>query len=67
MIRQAVIAEMERRGVGQRDLADLTGIAQPNLSRWLSGRASASERTIERVMQALGLEVRRGARRCTQG
>jgi len=44
-----------RAGLSQRQLADLTGIAQPNISAYESGRLTPSPATLARVAKATGV------------
>ena len=44
-----------RAGLSQRQLADLTGIAQPNISAYESGRLTPSPATVARVAKATGV------------
>jgi transcriptional regulator with XRE-family HTH domain len=50
---------MDRQGISQQALADMTGIPRPRLSEWLSGKRprGATEKTINAVFAALGMEV----------
>jgi plasmid maintenance system antidote protein VapI len=61
-IRAAVIAELDRRQMSVSELARLSDVPQPNLSRWLAGDKTITTVTATRVMRALGLEVKRGRR-----
>ncbi len=63
MIRQAVLAELARRNWSQMDLARASGVTQPMLSRWLGGKMSLSLGNAERVLAAMGLELRLKTRR----
>lgn len=56
-IRRAVAREMERRGVTQVELAERSGVAQPNISRYLAG-GEVTTATLGRLMRSLGLVVR---------
>ena len=51
----------DRNGVGlsQQRLADLAGVRQETLSRIETGRHTASERTVDKVMRAIEAERRR--------
>lgn len=47
------IRDLRRRaGLSQRQLAELTGIAQPNISAYESGRLTPNQATVERVRKA---------------
>jgi Helix-turn-helix. len=55
----AVIEDMERRGITRYQLAKQTGISQATLSRIMSRQlAGVSAATIEKLVGALGLEVK---------
>jgi DNA-binding XRE family transcriptional regulator len=56
-----------RKGVGlsQQRLADLAGVRQETLSRLETGKHTASQRTIERIMRAIEAERRTAKRRGT--
>jgi ribosome-binding protein aMBF1 (putative translation factor) len=53
-----VIALRERRGLTQADLAELTGIDQADISRIERGSANPTERTLSRIGDALGADLR---------
>ena len=48
----------ERRGLTQADLAERTGIDQGDISRIERGSANPTERTLARIGDALGAELR---------
>jgi ribosome-binding protein aMBF1 (putative translation factor) len=48
----------ERRGLTQADLANQTGIDQADISRIERGSANPTERTLTRIADALGAELR---------
>jgi ribosome-binding protein aMBF1 (putative translation factor) len=53
------VAELrERRGLTQADLAELTGIDQGDISRIERGSANPTERTLSRIADALGAQLR---------
>lgn len=54
-IRELVRAEMLRRGVSQRALAQLAAMHQPQLSKWLAGKKTITTESATRVMRALGI------------
>lgn len=56
-IAAAVDAERRRRGMTQGELAALSGVRQPKISAWLSGREYARSDTVERILKALGGRV----------
>lgn len=53
-----VIALRERRGLTQAELAERTGIDQADISRIERGSANPTERTLSRIGEALGAELR---------
>jgi predicted transcriptional regulator len=55
----------DRKGVGlsQQQLADLAGIRQETLSRIETGRHTASQRTIDKIMQVIETARRHGKKR----
>lgn len=53
-----VIELRERRGLTQEDLARLTGIDQGDISRFERGASNPTERTLLRIGDALGAELR---------
>jgi len=48
----------ERRGITQIDLASTTGIAQSEISRIERGSANPTEKTLLRIADALGADLR---------
>lgn len=58
-IRETVQAEIDRRGYTIQEVADLSGSTREQLSRWLSGKQRAREDVLQRIFDALGLEVKR--------
>ena len=65
---RAVVKEtLWERGISQRDLARMVGLTEGGVSRFLSGQREASFETIDKMMDALGLEIvirpRRGAKK----
>ena len=56
-VRQAVKERMKERGVTQVQLAEVTGMQQPNLQRLLAGRVGAVPESWQKVLDALGLEL----------
>ena len=55
---RAVVKEtLWQRGVSQRDLARLVGVTEGGISRFLSGEREASFAMIDKLMDALGLEI----------
>jgi ribosome-binding protein aMBF1 (putative translation factor) len=57
-IASQVIALRERGGLTQADLAERTGIDQADISRIERGSANPTERTLSRIGDALGAELR---------
>lgn len=56
-IRDRIKEEIERKGLSQQGLADLTGIPRPNISRYLSGTSDMLSANVQRIMDALQLKV----------
>lgn len=53
-----LIREARRRaGISQQELANRTGLQQPAIARWESGRVEPSLATVERLVGACGLEL----------
>ena len=50
----ALLTAREEAGISQTKLSELTGIAQPDISRIEKGRANPSVRTLERLAKGLG-------------
>lgn len=57
--RDAVRAEMERRGLTIVELAEAAGVSRANLSNWLNGKREARTETVDALLDYLGLEIRR--------
>jgi len=59
--RYALIAELIARRnelqLSQRDLADLTGLRQPAISRLESGNGNVTLDTLSKVVKALGIQI----------
>jgi len=60
LIRDPIKAEMRRQCLTQEDLAALSGMSQPSLSRFLVGHREINTGTLRRLMRALRLRLRRG-------
>lgn len=61
MIREAVIAERDRRGWNNLHLAKESGVSYGRLHEWLHDTGkSISSHNVEKLMDALGLRVCRG-------
>jgi transcriptional regulator with XRE-family HTH domain len=55
---RAIVKEtLWERGISQRDLARLVDLTEGGISRFLSGQREASYPTIDKLMDALGLEI----------
>jgi transcriptional regulator with XRE-family HTH domain len=57
-VRSIIRRIREIRGWTQAELACATGVAQPAIARWESGRVSPRVDTLERVIEAAGLRAR---------
>lgn len=53
-----IVELRERRGLTQMELAEATGIDQGDISRIERGSANPTERTLGRIAEALGAELR---------
>ena len=62
-IRQIIKGRMRDLKVTQLELEERTGIVQPQISAFLSGKRSAVVETVERLLDALDLEIRPAPRR----
>ena len=58
MIREAILEAMKRDGVGLGRLAARAGVDPGNLSRFLAGGQALGVGKVERVIEALSIEVR---------
>jgi len=56
-VRQSVKSTMKKKGLTHQELADLTGIERPNLTRLLSGTSGKVPDNWQRVLDTLGLEL----------
>jgi predicted transcriptional regulator len=56
-LRAAVQETLWARGISQRDLARLVGLTEGAISRFLSGERETSFDVIDRLMDALELEI----------
>ncbi|MDR6219206.1 helix-turn-helix transcriptional regulator [Deinococcus soli (ex Cha et al. 2016)] len=56
-IRQQVRNIMKERGITQQQLADLTGIQRPNVTRLLSGTSGQVPDNWQRILDALELDL----------
>ena len=57
MVGNAVAAARARKGISQKELSDLTGIDQSDLSKIERGIANPSVNTLNRIAQALGAKL----------
>ena len=58
LIREAVAAELERRGMSQSQLAEACGVSRSGLCNWLAGNKTITTLTASALMAELGLTVR---------
>lgn len=56
-VRQGVREVMKSRGLTHQDLAELTGIARPNVTRLLGGSVGMVPDNWQKMLDALGLEL----------
>ncbi len=64
---RAVVKEtLWERGISQRDLARLVGLTEGGISRFLSGQREASFESIDKILDALELEITIRPRRSTK-
>jgi transcriptional regulator with XRE-family HTH domain len=56
-MREAIRAAMRRRKLTQLQLAELTGMSQPNLSDYLRGVQAINSDSLARIMAALDLQL----------
>lgn len=62
-IRDMVRAEMERQRISQSELSRRSGVSRTKIAAWLGGGDKLMrEDSIEKILAALGLRVRRGRR-----
>ena len=57
MVGNAVAAARARKGISQKELSDLTGIDQSDISKIERGIANPSVNTLSRIAQALGAKL----------
>lgn len=57
VVREAVMAAMQARGMTQTALAAAADVPQPNLSAWLGGKSTITTVTASRILGTLGLRV----------
>lgn len=58
-VRQTILKELKRQKKSRYWLAKQTGIALPNVYQYLNGKSDMSTARIERLLAAMGLEIRR--------
>lgn len=56
-VRQMVKVVLHERGMTQTQLAELTGIERPNITRLLSGSVGKTPDNWQKILDALGLEM----------
>jgi len=56
-------AEMRKRRITQQELAELAGVSEPCIFRLLAGKSKPKYETVQRVLHALGYELRTRKRR----
>ncbi|GEM_PF-1186125 len=54
----ALMKVRRSRKLTQRELADMTGITQPDISRLENGRANPSVKTLKNIADGLGMKLR---------
>ena len=57
--------EMRQRCMTQQELAQLTGLSEPCIFRFLAGKSKPKYETVERVLYCLGYELRTRKRKRT--
>ena len=62
-LRRIIKKELERRGMTQTRLAELAGMTIPRVSDYLNGKRDVQGETLRRMLEALGLEIKRAKRR----
>ena len=62
-IRQIISDEMDRQGVTQTRLQQMTGILQHRISDYLNGKRDVNAETLRKMLEALKLEIRPRRRR----
>ena len=66
-IRQITMDEMQRQSVTQTDLQEMTGILQHRISEYLTGKRDINAETLQKILEALKLEIRPVRRRRRKG
>jgi len=62
VIRDIVMAELERRGMAQAELARRAGMLPHRVHEFLRGKRDIYVETLERILDALELDIRRRRR-----
>ena len=62
-LRKIIKDEMQRQGVSQTKLQEMTGILQHRISEYLSGRRDVTAETLRKMLEALKLDIRPRRRR----
>lgn len=55
---RAILEARREKGITQKDLSDLTGIAQGDISKLENGNANPSVKTLKRIASAMGKTLR---------
>jgi DNA-binding phage protein len=50
-------SEMRKRRISQAELAELAGLSEPCVFRFLAGKSKSKFETVERVLHSLGYEL----------
>ena len=58
VIIQAMIDARKTKGITQKELSELTGIAQGDISKLENGNGNPSIRTLQRIASAMGMTLR---------
>ena len=66
-IRQIIGTEMQRQGMTQIALEELTGILQHRISEYLTGKRDVNAETLQKILEALKLEIRPARQRRRKG
>jgi len=66
-IRQIIQDEMQRQGMTQKALQVMTGILQHRISEYLTGKRDMTGASLQKILKALGLEIRPQRRRRRKG
>lgn len=57
-IRQTIADEMDRQGIGQRELSRRTGITHARINDYVNGKRDMNGRNLEILMDELGIELK---------